>query len=163
MICAGRWNCPGDAERKARSERSGGRHIGFSGDFQRRPQRRALVRLSAIGGGNGNAARFRPLCRQKCVPSFRPMMRAARPSAVSALGTVCSPKGPRFSRAGFSGPTAMKVKPERRSSPIFLVATHSATQADSLVSEDRGYFRSYFPAVRLLTADLLITDAVFVN
>ena len=37
--------------------------------------------------------------------------------------------------------------------PDFLVAAHAATQADSLATEDRGYLRSYFPAVRLLTVD----------
>ena len=37
--------------------------------------------------------------------------------------------------------------------PDFLVAAHAATQADSLATEDRGYLRRYFPALRLLTPD----------
>ena len=34
----GRWNCPGDTERKARSERSGGRHIGLLAIFKGEPR-----------------------------------------------------------------------------------------------------------------------------
>ncbi|MEO8351347.1 MAG: type II toxin-antitoxin system VapC family toxin [Chthoniobacteraceae bacterium] len=35
--------------------------------------------------------------------------------------------------------------------PDFLVAAHAATQADSLATEDRGYLRTYFPSIRLLS------------
>ena len=35
--------------------------------------------------------------------------------------------------------------------PDFLVAAHAATQARSLATEDRGYLRTYFPNIRLLT------------
>ena len=35
--------------------------------------------------------------------------------------------------------------------PDFLVAAHAATQADSLATEDRGYLRTYFPNIRLLS------------
>ncbi len=35
--------------------------------------------------------------------------------------------------------------------PDFLVAAHAATQAESLATEDRGYLRTYFPNIRLLT------------
>ena len=37
--------------------------------------------------------------------------------------------------------------------PDFLVAAHAATQAESLATEDRGYLRTYFPDIRLLTPD----------
>lgn len=36
--------------------------------------------------------------------------------------------------------------------PDFLVAAHAATQAESLATEDRGYLRTYFPDIRLITA-----------
>jgi predicted nucleic acid-binding protein len=35
--------------------------------------------------------------------------------------------------------------------PDFLVAAHAATLADSLATEDRGYLRTYFPDIRLLS------------
>jgi len=35
--------------------------------------------------------------------------------------------------------------------PDFLVAAHAAMQADSLATEDRGYLRTYFPGIRILT------------
>jgi predicted nucleic acid-binding protein len=35
--------------------------------------------------------------------------------------------------------------------PDFLVAAHAATQANSLATEDRGYLRTYFPSIRLLS------------
>ena len=41
--------------------------------------------------------------------------------------------------------------------PDFLVAAHAATQADSLATEDRGYLRTYFPTIRLLSP-ILRTD-----
>jgi predicted nucleic acid-binding protein len=40
--------------------------------------------------------------------------------------------------------------PRKTILPDFLVAAHAATQADSLATEDRGYLRTYFPAIRLL-------------
>ena len=44
--------------------------------------------------------------------------------------------------------------PRKTILPDFLVAAHAATQADSLATEDRGYLRRYFPALRLLTPDV---------
>ncbi|HEY5895692.1 MAG TPA: type II toxin-antitoxin system VapC family toxin [Chthoniobacterales bacterium] len=35
--------------------------------------------------------------------------------------------------------------------PDFLVAAHAATQADSLATDDRGYLRTYFPHIRILS------------
>ncbi len=35
--------------------------------------------------------------------------------------------------------------------PDFLIAAHAATQADALATEDRGYLRAYFPAIRILS------------
>lgn len=43
--------------------------------------------------------------------------------------------------------------PRKTILPDFLVAAHAAAQADSLATEDRGYLRRYFPALRLLTPD----------
>ena len=59
----------------------------------------------------------------------------------------------RFSRGSYSAPIATKAVPRKTILPDFLVAAHAATQADSLATEDRGYLRRYFPALRLLTPD----------
>jgi len=40
--------------------------------------------------------------------------------------------------------------PRKSILPDFLVAAHAAIQADLLATEDRGYLRRYFPAIRLL-------------
>lgn len=40
--------------------------------------------------------------------------------------------------------------PRKTILPDFLVAAHAATQAELLATEDRGYLRRYFPAIRLL-------------
>lgn len=41
--------------------------------------------------------------------------------------------------------------PRKTILPDFLVAAHAATQADSLATDDRGYLRTYFPSIRLLS------------
>jgi predicted nucleic acid-binding protein len=41
--------------------------------------------------------------------------------------------------------------PRKTILPDFLIAAHAVTQADALATEDRGYLRRYFPAIRLLT------------
>jgi len=35
--------------------------------------------------------------------------------------------------------------------PDFLVAAHAATQAAALATDDRGYLRTYFPQIRILS------------
>ena len=40
--------------------------------------------------------------------------------------------------------------PRKSILPDFLIAAHAATQAESLATEDRGFLRRYFPAIRLL-------------
>jgi predicted nucleic acid-binding protein len=41
--------------------------------------------------------------------------------------------------------------PRKTILPDFLIAAHAATQAQSLATEDRGYLRTYFPSIRLLS------------
>jgi predicted nucleic acid-binding protein len=41
--------------------------------------------------------------------------------------------------------------PRKTILPDFLIAAHAAMQADSLAADDRGYLRTYFPDIRLLT------------
>jgi hypothetical protein len=41
--------------------------------------------------------------------------------------------------------------PRKAILPDFLIAAHAAMQAESLATEDRGYLRTYFPSIRLLT------------
>jgi hypothetical protein len=41
--------------------------------------------------------------------------------------------------------------PRKTILPDFLVAAHAATLAGRFATEDRGYLRTYFPAIRLLT------------
>ena len=58
MICAGQLNCHRRVGKESGCERSGSRYIGLARDFQRRAERRALVGVPAINGGNGDAARL---------------------------------------------------------------------------------------------------------
>jgi len=41
--------------------------------------------------------------------------------------------------------------PRKTILPDFLIAAHAVVQADALATEDRGYLRLYFPAIRLLS------------
>lgn len=44
--------------------------------------------------------------------------------------------------------------PRRHLVPDFLIAAHASLQADRLAAIDRGYLRSYFPALALLSPEL---------
>lgn len=41
--------------------------------------------------------------------------------------------------------------PRQHLIPDFLIAAHASIQADRLAALDRGYFRAYFPALKILT------------
>jgi predicted nucleic acid-binding protein len=43
--------------------------------------------------------------------------------------------------------------PRKHLIPDFLIAAHALTQADRLAAIDRGYLRSYFPALSLLNPE----------
>jgi predicted nucleic acid-binding protein len=43
--------------------------------------------------------------------------------------------------------------PRKTILPDFLVAAHASVQAESLATEDRGFLRTYFPDIRLLTLE----------
>ena len=59
------------------------------------------------------------------------------------------------SSAVFAGTVFRKYRqaggPRTTILPDFLVAAHAAKQADALATKDRGYMRSYFPKIRLVS------------
>ncbi len=42
-------------------------------------------------------------------------------------------------------------KPKDRLLPDFLIGAHASTFADTLITRDQGYFRTYFPKLKIIT------------
>jgi hypothetical protein len=45
------------------------------------------------------------------------------------------------------------AKPKHRMLADFLVGSHALCQADALLTRDRGYYRTYFPKLRVIEAE----------